>query len=744
MKKYITYAIILLVIFSRYIAQAQSGKSPVGQNPSSQGKLNEEMEKAMKNMTPEQREQMKKVMPGIMPAMLENANDYRYPEFTSNKELLHKKDIARINSMPKKKLTQVDIPAYTNNLLAKIMAKGDAAETAIIKNVMTKGKDAVHFGNAAILCMLQGHALAALGLSMKAVLAEPANANWQNNMASLLTQYGYAEQAIPVLQKLRNEINDNSTILNNLAQAWFSLGALDSAKHLSLAAIKINPDNADAMVCGGVIDEAESNTEDAIKKYTRAMEQSPDGFTESVLKNSAGQNGINGIDFDKLIENITIYDYFPKDWIQIPELSNSVSGFENDIAIKNGYARMFLDFNKDLQFKIDQSQAEIQNSLKQGKEAFAIDMMTAGMNQGKSFITTPARIIVSLIILKLTKLSQDYGAMKMEMTTYIQRKVKEKIIAGKNDNCETSNKRNNEFLEEVNRSNRVDFGFWIEQYRTWLNALCTWTWYNNGNLKNFSMVQCLSFTKFYAELFRDVIALLETAAPCGKEGVNSKREIKPPTPLIPPFKCPTVVSVPTGQDWHTLDNKLKNFDANSLHIKKNAGVPVPNISINYGWLSKNIAQSGQAASVKISNGSILPDYGGAPLPDYKSPVNTEEISKVIDKKLHVLVKKQIQKEAFIDCDGFKKMKDADEDKSIAEDIQKHNERIFDEMETEKLQDELKELLDKNNPFNRDEMEELAPIIAKKSNEYKGLKITPTLSCGVQAPGTFTAQPALFR
>jgi tetratricopeptide (TPR) repeat protein len=725
-------------------ATAQPGKKPNAQDPAAQAKLNEEMEKAMKNMTPEQREQMKKMMPGIMPSMLENANEYRYPEITNNKELLYKKDMARINAIPKKKLTQADIPAYVNNLFSKIMAKGDATEIAIIKNVMTKGKDAAHLGNAAILCMLQGHSQAAMGLSIKALQTDPTNANCQNNMASLLTQYGYAEQAIPVLQKLRTEFNDNSTVLNNLAQAWFSLGAVDSAKYFAAAAIKSNPLNPDALVCGGVIDEAEGNTESATEKYIQAMAQSPDGFTESVLKNSAGQNGINDIDFDKLIENITIYNYFPKDWIQIPELSNSVSGFENDIAIKNGYAKMFIDFNKDLQFKIDQSQAEIQNSLKQGKEGFAFDVMTAGMKQGNSFITTPARIIVSLIIIKLNKLSQDYAEVKKDMTKNMELKVKEKINAGKNDNCEVIDNRNNKFLEEINRLNRVDFTFWIEQYRIWLNALCTWTWYNTGNIKNFSMVQCLNFTKFYAGLFRDAIAMQQTAFQCGKEGIRSDGEIKPPTPLIPLFKCPTVVSVPAGQDWHALDNKLKNFDANSLGIKKLGGAPVPNVNISYGALSKKIAQSSNAASVKVSNGSILPDYGGAPLPEYKSPVSNEEVNKVIDKNFQRLLKKQMQKEAFIDCDGFKKMKDANEDERIAEDIRKHNEKLIDEMETERLQDELKELFEKSNPYSRDEMEELAPIISKKSIDNKSIKITPTLSSSVQAPGTFTPQPGLFK
>ena len=102
----------------------------------------------------------------------------------------------------------------------------------------TKASD---LGGAAILCMMQGHPQAALALSMKAVQADPASANWQNNMASLLTQYGYPEQALPVLQKLRNDFPDNSTIMNNLAHAWVSLREIHSAKNNIRIATRLNP-----------------------------------------------------------------------------------------------------------------------------------------------------------------------------------------------------------------------------------------------------------------------------------------------------------------------------------------------------------------------------------------------------------------------------------------------------------------------------------------------------------------------
>ena len=124
MKKFIIYSTIALMFLIPSFLHAQPGKKPNAQDPGTQTKLNEEMEKAMKNMTPEQREQMKKVMAALMPAMLENANDYRYPEFTNNRELLYKKDIARINTIPKKKLTQADIPGYVNNLFSKNYGEG--------------------------------------------------------------------------------------------------------------------------------------------------------------------------------------------------------------------------------------------------------------------------------------------------------------------------------------------------------------------------------------------------------------------------------------------------------------------------------------------------------------------------------------------------------------------------------------------------------------------------------------------
>jgi tetratricopeptide (TPR) repeat protein len=732
-----------------------------GNKPPTQADMNKMMEEATKNMTPEQKEQMKKMMGGAMPAFDEKNKPAFYPEFTDNRQLMPKKDVARINAIPKKKLTQADIGAYAANLYNKIMTKGNAEEIALVKKLLTNCTSANDFGNAAIICMMQGHAQAAMAMSMKAVQAAPTNANWQNNMASLLTQYGYAEQAIPVLQKLNTEFIDNSTVLNNLAQAWLDLGVTDSAKVYSLAAIKSNPLNSDAQLCGGVLDEAEGNTTEAIEKYTQAMEQSPDPFTETLLKNSTGKSNLDKLDWGKIKNNITIYAYFPKDWIKVPELSDNVSGFETDAATQNGYATMFRLLEKEIQKILNIAQLQTNTSLKKSKEEFAQEIMKEGMKHGNSFISNPARILVTLITIKIQKLSQEFAQEKQKLDELIKKKRQEKINAGKNDDCAATDKRNNQFLSDVNPMLRKLFAKYIEEYRIWLNAYCTWTWYVTGNIKNTSTSLCLSFTQFYANLFKDAIAAQIKDAPCGKEGLRGDRESTAPLPKIPGFNCPTVVSMPVGMDWQALDNGIKSFDGNSLNINKSPGTPLPNMSIAYGLGGKMIAEPGKTPFTKVANGNILPEYGTEEydgLAPIAPPKSERDYKAVVEKKSSELLKKTLQKMLnkmmLSNCDELEKMKESDKKKAWSEKVKKMEEFLRDYDETQRIKKEVEQIkkeIEENNSIKEnikkavrngevDALEALDDMIANP----KSSQLTPSLSSSVQAPNTIAPQPGLFK
>jgi len=262
MKKYL---LTLAIVFAATTVFAQTAKKPVAKEKApSQKEIDKMLDDEMKGMSEDDKAEMRKMMKGAMPSVEQGSKIMaNYPEFTSNEQLVPKKDVARIAAMSKKKLVQADMASYATNLYNKLMAKGDAAEIALAKKIIAQNPKANAIGGAAVLCMLQGHPLAALALSMKAVQADPSNPNWQNNMASLLTQYGYPEQAIPVLQKLKIQFPHNSTVLNNLGQAWFGLGELDSAMTNIKTAGGLNPNHPEAKETEGVIEEVTGNKDKA-------------------------------------------------------------------------------------------------------------------------------------------------------------------------------------------------------------------------------------------------------------------------------------------------------------------------------------------------------------------------------------------------------------------------------------------------------------------------------------------------
>jgi len=323
MKKYLLGLVLLFVMAAAF---SQPSKKPAPQKQPSPADMNKMMEEAMKGTSKEDQAAMKKVMENMMPEMTQgNSKMANYPEFASNKQLVPKKDIARINAIPKKKLTKADINSYATDLYNKLMTKGNAAEMTMVKKIIAQTPKANDISGAAILAMMQGHAQAAMALSMKAVQLDPANPNYQNNMASLLTQYGYPEQAVPVLQKLRNDFPENSTVMNNLAHAWLGLGEIDSAKSIIKKAAGLNPYHPETKQTEGVIEEATGNPEKAAEDYGESMENAIDPVTEQLIKNNKGQSN-SSLDYEKLKHSITIYEYFRKDWIKIPALSDNVSG----------------------------------------------------------------------------------------------------------------------------------------------------------------------------------------------------------------------------------------------------------------------------------------------------------------------------------------------------------------------------------------------------------------------------------
>lgn len=596
--------IILITLSIFFLISNTHAQTKLKAKPSPQSEMDKMMEDATKGMSVEEKAQMNEMMKGVMPDMTQpHMGIAVYPEFTSNKQLVPKKDMARINSIPKKNLSQADMSGYATNLYNKLLTKGDAAEMAMVKKIIAQSPKANDIGRAAILCMEQGHPQAAMALSMKAVIADPSNPNWQNNMASMLTQYGYPEQAVPVLQKLRNEFPSNSTVMNNLAQAWFGLGDMDSTKTIIRIAGRLNPYHPEAEETEGVVDETSGDPVKATEEYVESMENSINPFTEQLIKNNDGQNKLDNLDFEKLKHNITIYEYFKKDWIEIPKLSDKVSGFDDDMKIKNGYQKMF----EDLESKIDKlneaAQDELSTLADKDSASFIQTMMGEAM-KGLNVMTKPAIIVQNVLQSYLFKWQKDYAKENSELMEKINDAQTEITKSGQDDKCVDMDQKNNAFLDFANPLIREFHARKIEEFRWWLNAYCTWTWYIGGNPKNSVMIQCLSWTAAFEKMNQDAIDDQRAEFP-SCVGYNADGFTTILTPEIPNFSCPTIVKFPMGSDLQNLSSTTKNFDNNKNEVKT-AENPVPNHTIAYGADQNSIAEPGPDPFFKTANGSITP------------------------------------------------------------------------------------------------------------------------------------------
>jgi Flp pilus assembly protein TadD len=596
-----TLTIVLLLPFS---IVAQPVKKTIAKEKSPvQSETDKQMEEAMKGMSEEEKAEMRKMMQGVMPEMTKKPGS-AVISFTDNKKLVPAKDLNRINSIPKKIFTEADISIDAALLYSKLMAKIPASEKDIITGVLAKAKNGSALMGAAITSLMQGHNHAAIGLAIKAIQAEPKNMNHQNNLAAILSQSGYPEKAIPYLKKLSGQFPANSTILHNLGYAWLTLGQIDTARRLFAYAAARNPNNPETKLCRGVIEELRGDPKKAADNYVESFEQAPNPFTESMAKNIKAEGRLEKIDFEKLKSRIVIYEYFKKDWIKVPVLSDNVSGYEKDRSIKNGYDKMFDELTAKIEVMGEASSAEIDALADKGINEFAETMMKESI-KGLSMMSMPAVYVQKILQAYFQRWSQDYIKEDKELHDMISAKESEMTKSGNDDKCPDFDRKNNEFLAYANPLIRKFHTKKIEEFRVWLNAFCTWTWYIAGNPQNTVMTQCIAWTGAITGMYRHAIEeQYEIAKSCVKQDGDGVTYT--PVPAIPNFTCPAVVSIPIGLDELRLSAETVNFDNNDWNIKQAAGVTVPNLTLSLGVDKNDITEPGKYGNpyVKTGNGSV--------------------------------------------------------------------------------------------------------------------------------------------
>jgi len=195
------------------------------------------------------------------------------------------KAIAAIAATPSSASMNAFIGNTGNATFAAVLPAAKNKANDIYKDLKQKGATIDEMGNAAAALWVGGRTQIALSLMAQVCKDDANNTDNLNNYAAMLTMMGTPELAIPILNNLNGRFKKNSTILNNLGQAWFALGDADKAQKYLDTTLAISAAHAQANETMCMIAEGKGNKTAATAAAKTAFKQGYSNTRAGLLKN---------------------------------------------------------------------------------------------------------------------------------------------------------------------------------------------------------------------------------------------------------------------------------------------------------------------------------------------------------------------------------------------------------------------------------------------------------------------------
>lgn len=232
-----------------------------------------EAQKMMNNLDPESKRMMDSM--GIKMPTLKAApqvgDKALAKAWEDDMRLVPVKDVNRIKAIPATP-TAENVSAYLKKIQTALDNTIDPAKKAETEKIFTEvsATSAASLDVAAIGLWIGGMPLEAIYFLLKALDKNADDADALNNYASMLTLAGAEQLAIPILQLLNQQYPSNSTILNNLGQAWLGLGDLALSEKYLDSAINIFPMHSQANLAKAAIAKSKGNTTAAAEAIAKS------------------------------------------------------------------------------------------------------------------------------------------------------------------------------------------------------------------------------------------------------------------------------------------------------------------------------------------------------------------------------------------------------------------------------------------------------------------------------------------
>lgn len=287
----------------------------------------EELKKMMEELDPEELEMMKKM--GIDVSLLgkmDLSDAYNEDEGKDFPEI----DEARIAQAKKTTLKSAELAPYLAKVHAGVSTKFGLKATSNAQELFALAgspAEKAQLANGLWMFGSTAYAILVLGNALK---SEPQNADYLNNYAAFLTMAGAEEAALPILKYLNSNYPKNSTILNNMAQAWFGLGDIPTAEAYIDSTLMLYPGHSQANLTKSVIEEKKGNKTAAalaMKKsiksgYSPEKEKKIKDFGHKITPNdltfypllNEDPLGLGNMNWPEFPENVDESDFLEREW----------------------------------------------------------------------------------------------------------------------------------------------------------------------------------------------------------------------------------------------------------------------------------------------------------------------------------------------------------------------------------------------------------------------------------------------
>lgn len=206
---------------------------------------------------------------------LPNISDKQLAEAWENEaRIVPKKDAARIAAIPKP-VTNSKMGAYiavVQNQLAPVFKPAVIATgNEVYDYIRSTSKNSGEAANMAMGFWLTGKPELALYVLGKVCATDAGDTDNLSNYSAMLSMLGAQHLAIPILNNLNLRFPKNSTLLNNLGQAWFGLGEIGKSEKYLDSTIRIYAYHPQANLTKSLIEESKGNKQQAIEAVKRSI-----------------------------------------------------------------------------------------------------------------------------------------------------------------------------------------------------------------------------------------------------------------------------------------------------------------------------------------------------------------------------------------------------------------------------------------------------------------------------------------